>query len=80
MISISHNELNKFMWQSLKENYNTGDTGDAKLGIWTKKNEKKTKYIFSCSLNLRNITEINQVIIQRSIRNNILNALRKLLR
>lgn len=80
MIFISHNELNKFMWQSLKENYNTDDTGDAKLGIWTKKNEKKTKYIFSCSLNLRNITEINQVIIQRSIRNNILNALRKLLR
>lgn len=46
MIFISHNELNKFMWQSLKENYNTGGTGDAKLGIWTKKMRRRQNTYF----------------------------------
>lgn len=46
-IFISHNEFNKFMWQSLKEYYSTGDTGDAKLGIWTKRMRRQNTYFLA---------------------------------
>lgn len=63
------------MWQSLKEDYSTGDTGDAKLGIWPKRMRRRQNTYFLAVWILK-----IQVIIQRNIRNNNLNALRKLLR